>query len=327
MFQHGRKPQPAASPVAANAAAPPAGRVSPNHLWSRLATGSGAGGRTLQRQTPAPAPTPAPTAAPAGRPPNDQEIKIITQAESDRMKLLSTALPLVNQLIAYIIYGDSSVTRDPRGKKAKKDAPPGLDVTKRAAVSHLNVQPNTYDWLNDSRDREALDTLTVVARLMAENLGRPIYPKRIVGLPYGRTVPDACGKGKSADNDGARVNFTPDFFVSTSPPLPDPMCPGVILMHEYFHHQVVNPQDPPLHQGKVFHGGPDSNPFHNYYPDTTKYAIHDAYSLTGFVVHVALAREFDCVCSPSTPATPGAGHDHKTSEGFNDGVAPSQALA
>ena len=247
---------------------------------------------TLQRQASGAAPPPA---APAGRLANEQERKIITQAEITRLSLLSKALPLVMDLLTAITTGDPSVTLNPRGAKPKPTDKPGLEVTKRAAIMHLNIRPNTYDWLNDPKDREALATISVAARLMAGNLGHAFYPKRVMDTPAGGRAPDPCAPGEAAHNDGTTITLQPDFFVSGVAPMPSVDCPGIILMHEYFHHLVVNPQDPPRQQGRVFHGQPaPGRP--TFAPESVKYALHDAYSLTSFAAHVALGHAIECVC-------------------------------
>lgn len=303
--------------------------VAPNRIWSRLATGANA---TLQRQTPqaapavAPAPTAAVPAAPSGRVANEQERKLITQAEADRMDLLSNALPQVQQLIAAILMGDSSVISRPRGPQPnpQKDKP-GLDVTKRAAVSHLNAQPNTYDWLNDKNDREALDALTLAARLIAANLARPLYPKLVYEKAPGAPPADPCSAREVASNDGSTVHLQPDFFVSGMAPMPSPLCPGIILMHEYFHHLQVKPEDKSGEWGRVYHGQPAAG--QQTYPSySTRYALHDAYSLTSFVVHVALGREIECACSGGGAATPEAGGKTGILDRANDGVGPRQTI-
>ena len=104
-------------------------------------------------------------AAPPGRIANDAERQILTEAESTRMSLLSKALPLVSDLLGAITMGDPAVQTNPRG--AAGASQPGLEVTKRAAYSHLGIFPNTYDWLNDPADKKAYDTITVAARLMS----------------------------------------------------------------------------------------------------------------------------------------------------------------
>lgn len=315
----------AAPSSSAAALAPPRrpAAAAPNRTWSQLATGGGANVPGLQRQTPPAAPAAAPAAA-SGRLANEQERKLITRAEGDRLDLLSKALPLVQDLITGIITGDSSVTLRPRGPQPNPETDkPGLDVTKRAAVSHLSADPNTYDWLNDKSDREALDTLTLVARLIAANLARPLYPKRVFDPPPGAAPADPCTAREVASNDGTNVNLQPDFFVSGVPPMPSPLCPGIILMHEYFHHLQVKPEDKSGEWGRVYHGQAAAG--RQSFPSTsTRYALHDAYSLTSFVVHVALGREIECVCSGSRAS--GQSLKTDTLDGGNDGVGPRETV-
>jgi hypothetical protein len=72
------------------------------------------------------------------------------------------------------------------------------------------------------------------------------------------------------------------------------MCPGIILLHEYFHLLVVNPNDPPSQRGLVFHGSPW--PGQETFADAALYALHHASSLENFTVHVALGTLIECAC-------------------------------
>ncbi len=271
-----------------------AGRRLIAHEAAHVVQQRGASRQAVQRQPAGAAPAATP-AEPEGRYANEEERKVITRAEVVRLNILSKALPLVMDLVTAIIFGDPSVTRRPRGPHSQPTDKPGLDVTKRAAVTYLNIRPNTYDWLNDKDDREALDTISTAANLMAANLGHALYPKRVIDTPAGGRAPDPCAPGEAAHNDGTTITLQPDFFVSGNPPMPSADCPGIILMHEYFHHLVVNPQDPPRQQGRVYHGQPAAGQqtFESY---STKYALHDAYSLTSFAAHVALGQNIECVC-------------------------------
>src|SRR4051812_26540676 len=140
--------------------------------------------------------------SPPGRYANDAERVILTEAENTRRTLLTKALPLVSDLLTAITMGDPAVTLNPRGKAG--ETTPGLEVTKRAAITHLGIYPNNYDWLNDPADKKALDTITVAARLMSENLARPTYPKWVLD-PSTAPSQDVCGPHEMARNEGKRI--------------------------------------------------------------------------------------------------------------------------
>jgi hypothetical protein len=160
-------------------------------------------------------------AVPPGRLANDAEAAILTEAENTRRALLTKAIPLVSELLTGITMGDSAVTLNPRGTRSATT--PGLEVTKRAAAIHLGIYPNTYDWLNDPADKKALDTITVAARLLSENLALPTYNKWVID-PNPNPSQNQCGKHQMARNEGQRIVFQLDYFTSSQPPMPSTMC-------------------------------------------------------------------------------------------------------
>jgi hypothetical protein len=93
------------------------------------------------------------------------------------------------------------------------------------------------------------------------------------------------------------VLLFPEFWSADKAPYPDPQCPGIILLHEYFHHLIVNPDEAagaPMKTRRVFHGEPASGA-PTFDPHSVDYALCDAYSLTSFTVELALGRGLECV--------------------------------
>jgi hypothetical protein len=268
------------------------GAASPLATTRRALRATPVAPRTIQRQPAQSAPaqqTPAQQTTTSLQPLNATEAAFAQEAEGVRVNILSKALPKVQQAIQDILTGSTGVVIDKNGRAQSSRANPDTLAVIRAAMEYLNVRPNTFDWLNDPKDKETLDTLTTAARLMSENLAK-MLPKRK------SLVPDPNDPNAVARNDKLEVVLFPSFWGANKAPYPSPRCHGIILLHEYFHHLVVNPEEAkksPLRTIKVYHGE-DSDKVG--YPSTgPMWPLSNAYSLTSFTVDVALGELIECV--------------------------------
>jgi hypothetical protein len=256
-------------------------------LWLCAALASA----SFSQQSGAPPAAPAVSGAPVETtlPVDEVDAKLITPAEQIRIKLLSKALAKAQDLIQIYQGGDTGVVENPKTGKPMKVSAATEDqklVLMRAAFDHLNLKPNKETGYDEARDAEKLKNLKTAARLLSENLGKPWLPKR--------KATAADPGGAVARNDGDKVVLFPEFWTSGKEPYPSPLCPGIILMHEYFHHLIVNPGAAPGKTQAVYHGEIQNSKqtFPSYSMD---YALANAYSLTSFTVELALGRPLECV--------------------------------
>ena len=204
--------------------------------------------------------------------PLDEEERVTAGAyEIWRKLILGTAIIKLQDFTERIITGDPSLSSYNPSVKGR-----GLNAkdlkTLLAIQEHLGVFANTFDWLNDPSDKTFLEVTMKATGLMIQNLGMEEH----------KVFSNSCSKEDTMAMAWKPMWLCPGFF-GLGKDYKDPLCPALVLTHEYFHYLNV-----PGKREKITHGEwtLQSRPGEE--------ALSSAYDLSNLAMALAVDRTVDC---------------------------------
>ena len=205
--------------------------------------------------------------------PLDEEERVTAGAfEFWRKLILGTAIIKLQDFTERIITGDPSLSSYNPSVKGR-----GINAndlkTLLAIQEHLGVFANTFDWLNDPIDKTFLDVTMKATGLMIQNLG----------LEEHKVFSNSCSKEDTMAMAWKPMWLCPGFFGEVGKDYKDPLCPALVLTHEYFHYLNV-----PGSREKITHGvwTLQSRPGEE--------ALSSAYDLSNLAMALAVDRTVEC---------------------------------
>ena len=172
------------------------------------------------------------------RPLNEEERITAGAFEIWRKLVLGTAIIKLQSFTERIITGDPSLRSYNPSVKGR-----GLNAddlkTLLAIQEHLGVFANTFDWLNDPADKTFLEVTMKATGLMIQNLG----------MEVDKVFSNSCSNDDTMAMAKKPMWLCPDFFGEPGKNYKDPLCPALVLTHEYFHYLNV-----PGSKERITHG-------------------------------------------------------------------------